>query len=133
MADPVAQYLARHAEPEAAPLAAQLGRTRDHVVVVPACDESPEFVDPLIDGVDRARGLAIVVVNAADGAPAPVLERNRALLAALARRAGDGLVVVDRSSPGRRLPERQGVGLARKIGCDVALAAWAAGRVESPW
>jgi hypothetical protein len=32
------------------------------------------------------------------------------------------VLVVDRTSPGFRLPKRQGVGLARRIGCDIAAA-----------
>src|SRR5207245_396470 len=43
------------------------------------------------------------------------------------------LLVVDRASLGRYLPAGQGVGLARKIGFDVALALRAAGRIASPW
>jgi hypothetical protein len=75
-----------------------------------------------------------------------VHEHNRRLLAALrhgaeplspgawwrAGRSTDWLVV-DRASAGRRLPRRQGVGLARKIGCDLALALHRAGKLDSRW
>lgn len=43
------------------------------------------------------------------------------------------LLLVDRATPGRELPPRHGVGLARKIGADIALALWFEGCVASPW
>jgi hypothetical protein len=43
------------------------------------------------------------------------------------------LLVIDRASPGHELPPRQGVGLARKIAADLALALLAGGSIESPW
>jgi hypothetical protein len=42
-------------------------------------------------------------------------------------------LLVDRQAAGFRLPEKQGVGLARRIGCDIALALHSAGRLESRW
>jgi hypothetical protein len=43
------------------------------------------------------------------------------------------LLVVDRARSGRRLPPKQGVGLARKIAGDVALALIREGVVQSEW
>ena len=43
------------------------------------------------------------------------------------------LLLIDRAEAGSFLPEGQGVGLARKIGNDVALRLRAAGRLASPW
>ncbi len=43
------------------------------------------------------------------------------------------LLVIDRTHTGLVLPEDQGVGLARKIAADTALAVWMAGGVDSPW
>ena len=43
------------------------------------------------------------------------------------------VVLIDRALPGHFLPEGQGVGLARKIGNDLALALHAEGRIASPW
>ena len=43
------------------------------------------------------------------------------------------LLIIDRTQTGLVLPDDQGVGLARKIGADVALAVWAGGGIESPW
>lgn len=48
-------------------------------------------------------------------------------------RSGSGdLLVIDRATD-RPLPPKQGVGLARKIGCDLALAWYAQGCLASPW
>ncbi|MDT8440209.1 MAG: hypothetical protein RQ723_00935 [Desulfuromonadales bacterium] len=72
------------------------------------------------------RWLVVVVVNQPEASPADVCAQNRADLARLAASAADypfALAWVDAASPGRRLPVRQaGVGLARKLGMDLALA-----------
>src|SRR5262249_50108709 len=47
--------------------------------------------------------------------------------------AGGTLLLIDRATEGNFLPAGQGVGLARKIGNDVALALSAAGRLTLPW
>jgi hypothetical protein len=93
--------------------------------------------------------LIIVVVNESNSSPDWVREANQVSLGALrGRRAGAAglgspmqrqrhprgdLVVIDRTHTGLVLPDDQGVGLARKIGADVALALWTAGGIESPW
>jgi len=82
--------------------------------------------------------LVVVVVNGREDASPEVHAANERLLRALrsaGRPAGDpfDLLVIDRASPGRRLSAREGVGRARKIGSDVALALRAAGRLESEW
>ncbi len=148
--DVIAKYLARHAEPEAI-VASRLDRQTEHVLVVPAHDESPTLLKGLMPAIQTvaARGervLCIVVVNATDAHSTGVHERNAALLHALARQTAAAalhtdsetpcwyaeaddfdLLVVDRNSETHRLPSRQGVGLARKIGCDLGLAAIHAG------
>ena len=44
-----------------------------------------------------------------------------------------GVLLIDRASPASYLPAGQGVGLARKIGCDLLLRLHAAERLTSPW
>ncbi|EAQ98301.1 hypothetical protein [Congregibacter litoralis] len=44
--------------------------------------------------------------------------------------SGNHILLVERAEP---LPQKEGVGLARKIGCDIALALSAGGFVTSPW
>ncbi len=148
----VEQYLSRHAEPEAK-LAERLEGRFEHVVVVPAYGEAQSLFDTLgsIPRVERGPTLVIVVLNARAGSPAPVHEINRASAGRLAEAASASveigadppasalsypngtIVVIDRAGPGRFLPEGQGVGLARKIGNDLALRLHAAGRLASPW
>lgn len=129
------KYLARHAEPEAREPAYVDGPSFPHVLVMPACRESIVTVGPALDSIRAADAdaLTIVVVNGTEDAGAATHVANAELLAALSERAAPDLLVIDRASEGRRLPPGEGVGLARKIGADVALARHLAGRITSPW
>lgn len=151
MADALTQYLERHARPEAAPLAEALmgaGRSWRRVLIVPALAESIELFAG-IEPAARDRGaLAILVVNHARGAAPEIAAKNRELLEA-AKELGSSrqldetaqlietpsfdLVAIDRASPGRELPAGEGVGLARRIGFDLALALRRRGALESRW
>ena len=140
--DPVSRYLSRYGEPEAG--AAPMPRRKyDNAVVIPCYDEEPKCLDNALGPVEGSP-LAIVVVNAPDDAPAAPLARTRALWRSLAGEisgnfnwartaAGIDVLAIDRASPGRQIPRRQGVGLARKIGADVACAHFASGALRSPW
>ncbi len=140
------QYLSHYAEPESGCKSPE--RNYDHVVVVPAFDETPS----LLDGYRRAaesseKVLWILVVNTRKDADPGAILRTRYLLRALSAGGTDlsyagisiaphqigDMVIIDRCSPGRELPAKQGVGLARKIGCDLALAWQSAGRIKSDW
>jgi hypothetical protein len=142
------QYLERHAEPEAA-LAAELRERYEAALVMPALGENEQCLDGLRNAARELTGrlLVVLVVNARkQGVLAGLLEDNERLLRALYQRrdldfgaAGFlvrdpdfDLVVLDRSSPGRELPPRQGVGLARKIGCDLVLSLFRRGGLELP-
>ncbi len=71
-----------------------------------------------------AETLVVVVVNNRAEAPALLREENRATLAWLATSSHSELqlATIDASSAGLALPVGEGVGLARKIGFDAALA-----------
>lgn len=142
----ILQYLTSYAEPECScPPPAE---RYSHVVVIPAFDEVPASLDRIASRLAADhQTLWIVVVNAASDRDESEMERTRYLLSALAtggtglgypgihhtqRSMGD-VVVVDRVSEGRELPAKQGVGLARKIGCDLALAWHKQGVIQSPW
>lgn len=142
----IAKYLDRHAEPEVR-LAAEMAGTFRQALVLPASDEPPDFVEGLLPAL-REGALCIVIVNASNEHPADVHDLNGHTLETIARRASakrlsNGawqgsldaatLLLIDRSSPGRRIPRRQGVGTARKIGCDVATALFSSGRLASRW
>jgi hypothetical protein len=150
--DVVAQYLERHAEPEAM-LAAALHGNFGHALVIPAYGER-ESLFRLLGSIPGGPGgpvLAVLVLNARADSPAAVHEANEEVRRRLERELpppaelsvepsarafplrGGTLLLVDRADAGRFLPEDQGVGLARKIGNDVVLALRAAGRLESPW
>lgn len=145
----VERYLARNAEPEAREVLPGTA-TWSQVLVVPVFDESADFLQGYQDALNAAPGrvLVVVVVNAPAHASIAQQAANQSLWSALGA-AGPGdrgnepplrlvstdvadLVLVDRSSPSRLLPAGQGVGLARKIGLDLALSLFASGRVESP-
>ena len=139
----VERYLQRYAEPEVGLISGLHGGWQ-HAVVVPGCAEL-EGVPPLLASLERAaaqssgRSLAVLVVNGREDASSAVHETNRQLLGELggaglrSHSATLDLLVIDRASSGQRLPSRQGVGLARKIGCDVVTALHASGQVSSRW
>jgi hypothetical protein len=151
-AKPVSQYLARHVEPETA-AAARIEGAFGNVVVVPAYGEGQSLFDTLgsVPKGDRGDTLVVVVLNARADSPAPVHAANanartRLLETATAKKEIGGsasawslaypnatVALLDRASDGRYLPEKQGVGLARKIGNDFALALQAEGRIAAPW
>ncbi|MBW2541306.1 MAG: glycosyltransferase, partial [Deltaproteobacteria bacterium] len=150
MSRPQDQYLDRYAEPEARKLG-PLRRRFGHVLTIPAYGEGRELVQTLESIPAGALGdvLTVLVVNGRADAPASMQEANIAVLERLRANGGRGiplavnaavhehprgaLLVVDRATPGRELPPRHGVGLARKIAADIALALWSEGNVASPW
>ncbi|HDR46393.1 MAG TPA: glycosyltransferase family 2 protein, partial [Geoalkalibacter subterraneus] len=106
------------------------GRSFDGVVVIPALAEEqslPETLKSLGDNPARWRDkfLVVVVVNNRCDAPQPWREQNRHTLTLLEETGGSGfglnLAWVDASSAGFELPDGEGVGLARKIGFDLAM------------
>ncbi len=148
----VGKYLKQYAEPEAA-LAAALPGEFGNAVVVPAYGEGDSLFK-MLGSVAAGAGtdvLVVLVLNARADSSEEIHRANSAARERLSRElpfpqeaAQDGsllsyplehgrLVLVDRARPGRYLPEGQGVGLARKIGFDVALALKAAGRIASDW
>ena len=149
-----AQYFARYAEPESA-LAHALSERYSAALVVPACGEAPSLLAGFGPALSRAaeRVLVILVVNATDAASAAIHAENQRLLTHLAERFPDAralppasngtrawlaraeqhdLLWLDRASPGARLPAREGVGMARKLGGDLAAALWIRGQLSCP-
>ncbi len=148
IAEGSAQYRHRHAEPESG-LAALCSGAFDVVVVVPVCAESAAFVDGYRAAARHAgRLLVIAVINGRVDADQSVHALNAECARQLTTRfslrelghggllghdASMSVLVVDRFTTYRRFPARQGVGLARKIGADIALELIVAGRVRHPF
>lgn len=140
------RYLQRHIEPglPAAPCAS--GRWHD-VLVLPVYRESPRLVARLqATPAGRGRSLVILVLNRPDSDPDT--HANDSLRQALAGLpAGDTELPpgIRQLSPHSELylhdietlhgptPSAQGVGLARKSGCDIALSWMAAGAITGSW
>lgn len=135
------KYFRRYAEPEANAVP-RLPAPHYAALVVPAFAETEELLEGYRAAARAAPGRVVVVlvINAHDGASPAERATNARLLASLRARASydDGqfalvdepefsLLVVDRASAGRELERRFGVGQARKIGGDVAVALFVRG------
>ena len=145
------KYIARHLEPEGRALEPP-SMTFGHAIAIPAYDEGDGVLTTLrsIPPGPLGKVLSILVVNAPADAPQSVHLRSEQLIGQLRReyasefvRRGPShfhwfghpkgaLLCVDRTGP-RSLPKGQGVGLARKIGCDIALQLHARGKLTSSW
>lgn len=125
----VARYLARRQAPGPWRLAGDCGRDYAGAVVIPALAERATLPATLAGLAanplrELSRWLVVVVVNNRVNAGTAERDDNRRLRSWLA--AGQAppalrLAWVDAAAPGLELPRGEGVGLARKIGCDLAL------------
>ncbi|MCX5770434.1 MAG: hypothetical protein NTZ09_09210 [Candidatus Hydrogenedentes bacterium] len=142
MAANIRRYLEKKADLQSRPLHYSGAEDADTVVVIPALAEK----DLLFRTLDflaanppghLARTLVICVVNNRRQPPAyPNHARNNqetlARLETMVRSSGPlRLGYIDASSPGCELPDKAGVGLARKIGLDSGLALLADNRCEN--
>ena len=142
------KYLKSHGE-EALAGRPKLARRYRHVACIPACDELetlPQTLASLSQAREAEDALVIVVVNGRVDGDIRVHDANEKLaqqlqdIGSLAKEPiaegsfqNLGLVLVDRYSDGLRLPADQGVGLARKLAADLALAWIADGSIDGPW
>jgi hypothetical protein len=150
------KYLERYAEPEAQ-LAAEIQERYGAALIVPLRREDVGFLENLAPACAAAgeRMLVIAVVNAGVDADAAVHQQNIRLLrelneqlvprrvlpaitgsaarAVLGRTATYDVLLLDRASAGRCLAAGEGVGVARRIGVDVAFALHEQGKLRSPW
>ena len=131
--DHAGQYLARYAEAEAARVALP-SRTWRHVLCIPAFDEPHDFLQQVLPH-GTSDLLVIVVANVPDHVSQEdaAFVRTRDLLdlaGSFDRARNVDVAIVDRvNAP---VPKRAGVGLARKIGADIALRYVVDGRIEVP-
>ncbi len=147
------KYLANYAEPEVGRLCTDSVKTGKyaHCIVIPCYNEQISAIYRVFQQVlDIESLLAIIVVNAPDNASPSSLKSTAELLNALLdsfansssistqitlleqpkTRIPDTLVV-DRCVVGEPIPKKQGVGLARKIGADIACYLYHQGLIES--
>ena len=138
------KYLRHYGEVEIAALPASCGPFRQ-VLVIPAYNEAPALLNRL-DALFAATPalLVILVINRPTGSDCdtrlPEALRRRYRCSAtqdnlswhIAARNG-ALLLVDRFTEGRCIAANQGVGLARKIGCDLACQLMHRGQIASRW
>ncbi|MCC2607936.1 hypothetical protein [Planctobacterium marinum] len=131
----ITKYLAKYAEPEVSGLADFPENHYDYVVLIPAYQESAEFVVRFVRQFCDIRVLLILVVNQPQGSKST--SSQQALCAHLCELSetqwsaenhrlqvfsGSAVqvLIVDRYSEGLAIPKAHGVGLARKIAADMA-------------
>ncbi|GAB1261399.1 hypothetical protein [Aurantivibrio plasticivorans] len=143
----VTKYLDKYCEAETTllkefALPSEFRNGFNHAVVIPAYNETHEFVDRWLKQFDK-HALLIVVINEPDleqghdhsstinktlfdylTKSGDIVWRKGKLV--LVMRQGRAILIVDRfSQASNRIPRKQGVGLARKIGLDIAVTLWA--------
>jgi hypothetical protein len=148
----VGKYLLGHAEPQIEALSGLPQSVRyEQVLVIPACNESADFLQRLPPS--GGRKLLVLVINQ-DANAAPSVRATNEALASAARSSADTIwvageqtkmellrssdqpwdfLLLDCFSPGRELPIDGGVGQARKLGADLALTLIDRGQINSPW
>jgi hypothetical protein len=147
-----ALYFTWEVEPEAL-LVERFQGLFGHAIEIPAYGETDDLFETLGSVPEGPLGevLIVVVLNARADSPSEVHEANgvaREKLAALASSVAlvaeapdvrlftyppGKLLLIDRATPGFWLPPGQGIGLARKIGCDLIAALRQQQRLVSPW
>ncbi len=141
------RYLERHIEPDL-PDAPVTSNRWQHVLVIPAYDEPPEFVQTLVQLKSSDTVLVIVVLNRPDSDNnSQVNSPLRNALVNLAKAEGItdnnlhilqlnssvDLYCYDMEDTKGPNPSAQGVGLARKVGCDIALLWQSQGAISGNW
>jgi len=139
------KYLSRHAEPEAQSLALDdvFDFALDFALVLPCYDEERQDIERFANFCAHNNALLILVVNQPEAVEH--CKRNDSALdwlkgtspktisqhVSLCHAEHASIMLVDRTR--HRIPQAQGVGLARKIGADCAFALINQGIVKSPW
>ena len=135
------RYLRRHMEPGLP--ASPRSKAWRNVLVVPAYREAARWLERLQALPQNAGNtLVILVLNRPDSDPDD--NANRALRQAIGGLAGSGpglkvlnpgaeLYLHDIDLVSGPIPKAQGVGLARKIGCDIAFKWQCEGAIDSHW
>jgi hypothetical protein len=139
---PINRYLTTHAEPEVLDAARLNLNYYKYCLVIPAFQEDWQELQKVWGKLDR-ECLIILVINAptkdeplTSGLISDIEARSKTLcsigpLTYLTTHDRRSILLVDRCS--NPIPEKQGVGLARKIGADIALTLINNRRISEPW
>ncbi|SEK88096.1 hypothetical protein SAMN05216262_103198 [Colwellia chukchiensis] len=150
-----AKYLAHYAEPEVQALASFPSTLYyQHAVVIPAFQETGDFIDRFVHSVLAQQAcLLIVIINQPDSGLSLQQQQAQVDLSAYIKQQGEtrwqhnNLYLVELNSVEQQsnsaillvdrynvpIPVEQGVGLARKIGADLALKLYHQGQISSSW
>ena len=144
----VSQYLAKYAEPECQALTTFPDIQFQYALVIPAYQEAATFCERLTEQFESLSLLTIVVINQpetdTDEEPQQLLfdffHKNYSLnwqseniYLFQGESAANAFLVASRFGQEVRIPSKQGVGLARKIGADLACWLAANSKIQSPW
>ncbi len=144
------KYLAQYSEPECKQLQSFPVHAFAHGLVIPCYDEDPAFVSAIESSFEKIQNvLVVLVINQPDD-----LEQTTHLNLQLVTFFNDHFnikwshqqltlfqspssslywLVVNKYEPSFRIPPKQGVGLARKIGCDLAVELYDRQYLNSAW
>lgn len=137
MSSLISRYLNTMAAEWVQPLAARLAHPLDAILVVPAFDEAYAALQSFLTHPTTRNLAVILVINAPEHAAQDALQRTRKLVQTICAQHGmctgkgesnveladtRSLFLIDRTAEGALLPKKEGVGLARKLGLDLALA-----------
>ncbi|MFK8050498.1 MAG: hypothetical protein AB8B81_18900 [Halioglobus sp.] len=141
----VKRYLERHIEPNL-PTVSAAKKPWQHVLVIPAYAESSAILDRLSNSISGPeRVIVILVINRPESDTDT--QCNEELREGIRQKADSkgtttellrlneqcDLFVYDMEQIHGPSPSKEGVGLARKVGCDIALSCWNCGQIESDW
>ena len=144
------KYLQTYAEPEITSLITFPNlETYKNTVVIPAYNETDIFIDRFINSkLSHQNVLLILVINqpnsevnsqpqlnlaySVNQSGQKIWQQNNLTLFRIKGVTTD-ILVVDRFSDNLTITDKQGVGLARKIGADIATALICKGVIDSPW
>lgn len=143
------QYIERYAESEVG-LCRDFLHIYDNVLCIPAFAEDQNFLDSVLKKQTAVSALVIVVINAPSNAEsikiqqtiniATYLKTTYPIIESFSDTAHllDGpehwdILLIERCQSGCFLEEKFGVGLARKIACDIACTLIHSGKIKSYW
>lgn len=145
----IEQYLDLYAEPEAKSICS-IGYYFQNVLIIPAINEFETLLETL-KSISEKNVLAIIVVNANVESNKETLETNQKFLREIRKKHFEiwrskssqgislhqmencSIMLIDKSSGSLKIPIKTGVGHARKIAADIALALIHKKNIHSEW